>query len=85
MILDNKRLKTKYVSEYNDLKVKKVEVDRNLKVAMGSYKLAKKKLTDLRIEREKFKHPDWYNEKSDARLIVIEEEVDNLSPKKEPN
>ena len=40
---------------------------------MTTYKIQRKKLTEMRIEREKLRHPEWYNEKK----LTNEDETNN--------
>jgi hypothetical protein len=56
-------LKRTWKSQFDSLKLEKTEADKNYKLLVSDYKINKKKLNEMRIEREKLRHPEWYNEK----------------------
>ena len=51
----NKRLKNTSLAEFNQVKTTKLSVDKHYKYTYACYKLMKKRLIDMKIERERMK------------------------------
>lgn len=51
----NKRLRNTSLAEFNQVKQAKLSIDKHYKYAYASYKLMKKRLIDMKIERERIK------------------------------
>jgi predicted nuclease with TOPRIM domain len=69
-MLRSKVLTNTYTKQFQNLKEEKAELDRHYRFSYSSYKMLKKRLTEMRIEREKLKHPEWFNEKK-AESITL--------------